>query len=1191
MFNYIGTLRHSSSINHSITCNFLNAPSKLNLILTKSNILEIYNITQTGLEPTPYLNIYGTIILLESIPSQTEPPKDNLFLLTEDLDYSIISSRNNQIINLIKGSIKEDIGKKQDQVLYAMNKDKSVMIISAYHNIFKIINLNVSNSITSEREKTIRYDYDELLYLVPFYPEQYSLSTGTNNKNSDTHVFTFGVIKTTIIDNDNTNRQDNFHMINEGNINTNTMTTNVISFETFQLNTLNNSIVTYQQHFKIGNFVNQTAQDNKNNALSNNIHFQYIDLTSNPTISLIISSSNGYIVIFFSNVVKYYKVINNKLTETDKFKTYTDRKFVNYCIVDEIQNKYCVCDEYGDLFLFAIQDNNKELILQFLGEISYSSCLTYLDANYLFVGSSKANSQLIKVLLTPKENDTKRPFIEIVEEYESLAPISDFTVINNSKEENSVEILTVSGTDKNCAIKNIRKGTSLIFDCEIPFQGLLSVYKIKYLPNSGGMLIDSNENDYQQYRTCLICSKINKSYAFDIEGTYTLTLNNNISFANNERALYACNIQNDNILIVTNVSLSIYNEYLELKTTHNFTEYRPLIIKYHRKNQCVYLYTNNRTLYCFDINLNKTSIILENIDITAFDISQYFIIYSLWNENNIYIYSIHTGCVNVFCNIDENTNDVLISSIQIIKKEGIKFVFVSLSNGKMMFFKLKQQFRLYKTHSFSGDDFIYKRKYNISSDNFEIFKNEGSGNSSSSFSNTSCLFISTTIPSFIYINKENPIISNFNIKYCKDIIKIKQNGIFAFIFNDHIAFGSLSNTQSQNVLTKKYNYQIHNLKQITLNIKKNIPFVLMTLEQEVHTHFILSDINMNEISRYTLDYEHELCTSIDIIHSNQNDVKLIILGTGISDNMNSEPEYGHLYLMEINSNTYKIRKVKEIETKGGVFKLAVSKQNTIFVSIGPTLYIYQLIENAKYYDIKLIRRCNEFSAINDLTFLNEYLCISDVYRSVALYNYDIEKEKLTEISRDYNPSWIMSAIQCNESMMYLSDIDGNIISLKSEFFPKSDEEKYKLERKALINLGERINKLYITKLQGKDLKDISIIDKDTDEVDVVYYGTLEGSLGVIIQIKKEIYELLYMLQKHILKKVFPNGGFEYNKWREYKDGFVYENMKGFVEGSVLAEFLNFDDEYRKEFLKEVNYPWQKNIGELINIIETLLKYH
>ena len=71
----------------------------------------------------------------------------------------------------------------------------------------------------------------------------------------------------------------------------------------------------------------------------------------------------------------------------------------------------------------------------------------------------------------------------------------------------------------------------------------------------------------------------------------------------------------------------------------------------------------------------------------------------------------------------------------------------------------------------------------------------------------------------------------------------------------------------------------------------------------------------------------------------------------------------------------------------------------------------------------------------------------------------------------------------------------------------------------------------------------------------------------------------------------PNGGFDYNKWRAYKDGFVSEESTGFVEGSILSEFLNFDDNYRKEFLKEINYPWKKNIGDIINIIEALLKYH
>ena len=58
-----------------------------------------------------------------------------------------------------------------------------------------------------------------------------------------------------------------------------------------------------------------------------------------------------------------------------------------------------------------------------------------------------------------------------------------------------------------------------------------------------------------------------------------------------------------------------------------------------------------------------------------------------------------------------------------------------------------------------------------------------------------------------------------------------------------------------------------------------------------------------------------------------------------------------------------------------------------------------------------------------------------------------------------------------------------------------------------------------------------------------------------------------------------------------KDGFVSEDSIGFVEGSILSEFLNFDDIYRKEFLKEINYPWKKSHAEIINIIETLLKYH
>jgi DNA damage-binding protein 1 len=157
---------------------------------------------------------------------------------------------------------------------------------------------------------------------------------------------------------------------------------------------------------------------------------------------------------------------------------------------------------------------------------------------------------------------------------------------------------------------------------------------------------------------------------------------------------------------------------------------------------------------------------------------------------------------------------------------------------------------------------------------------------------------------------------------------------------------------------------------------------------------------------------------------------------------------------------------------------------------------------------------------------------------------------------------------------------------------KSEEEKYKLERKAYFNFGERINKMISTKIKAKDLKEISIFEnKESDEVNIVYFGSLNGSIGVIIQLNKEIFEFLKKLEEIIISKTYNNGNFDYKKWRSFKDGFISYESNGFVEGNILEDFLNFDDDYRKKILKELNYPWQKNINDVINIIETLVKYH
>lgn len=183
---------------------------------------------------------------------------------------------------------------------------------------------------------------------------------------------------------------------------------------------------------------------------------QKIDLTENPTVSLMITHPDGLIILFFSNYALYYKYdLSKKELICDKNKkiSYPDRKFINYAIIDEKNYKYFITDEYGNLFLLAfidpfnIKEQNSQFILQILGEINYSTSLVYLDNNYIFNGSNKSSSQLIKI------ENKNNSLINIVKNYESLSPIKDFAIINDMEEESGIEILTISGIEKVVLLK------------------------------------------------------------------------------------------------------------------------------------------------------------------------------------------------------------------------------------------------------------------------------------------------------------------------------------------------------------------------------------------------------------------------------------------------------------------------------------------------------------------------------------------------------------------------------------------------------------------------------------------------------------------------------------------------------------------------------------------------------------------
>ncbi len=1102
------------------------------------------------------------------------------------------------INTLLTGSIKEDLGKKQEKIIYSLDADKNFLLISAYKNIYRLICLNSTKRLRDKyNDFIIRYQYESVLFLSDFNVSNIVINKD-DDKNKST-ILTFAMVKTDLIENSSNKENLNDNTENKDNNNT-SYKRHEISLETFQikveptsfniyyyekknellknnkniaLKVTSNRKANYKDNSSNPSNTNNNASNKNNNNSENknvsNTHdkmlehmnlIQKIDLTDNPTVSLMITHPDGLIILFFSNYALYYKYdLSKKELICDKNKKikYPDRKFINYAIIDEKNYKYFVTDEYGNLFLLAfiepfnIKEQNSQFILQILGEINYSTCLVYLDNNYIFNGSNKSNSQLIKI------ENKNNSLINVVKNYESLSPIKDFAIINDMEEESGIEILTISGIEKGCAIKKIKKGSPVVSFGELKIKNIRDVFKVNF----------NNKDQVSSF----IITTITKSFIIDYNyNKNEVSMNKKIDLKNDELVLHVENISNNLIVITTNLSIKIYNNDLKLITNRYIEEKNkniyPLIVKYNKKLKSLYVYSNDKSLKSFKIdnngNISEVSDILKDVFICSFDVCKYFIIYSLWDSNKLYIYSLNSKVTKTLEIPEEPLDYTKISSIQFFKNESIHYIFISLSNGKIIYFQLKKSIISFNdSYTFSEQDFIFKRKYNLNFEDIIIKKIKQK--------NKNSLFINSQNPTFIFFNKDTPVVLYFNIKNCKNLIEFEEN-IFLFVFNDKISFGSLSNIQSQNIYSKSFDRQLNCIKLISFGVSNNSNesnkskhYILTIEENKVGNIFknslVLSDLYLKEISRYTFEYQNEesnTFSEVSFFHGNFIDSKLIVIGTSIIENQSKEATKGHLYLIEINqNNNYSMKKIGETETRGGIHKL-ISCKNIIYTYIGNILYIYKLKQTIESsFEFQLIKKCSDFILINDLYVWDEriddieiktefsdsknnlgnkekekennniiidntniqYLIISDLNRSIGIYSYDIDGNKLSEICRDYSNTWVYSVSQLRNDLLYLTDIEGNIISLKKNNNPKKENDEIKLNRIAYYNYGERINSMKLTKIKNKDLFKLSPEynnddDDNCDEVKIVFFVTLEGSVGQIVQINKDIFNFSNLLK-------------------------------------------------------------------------------
>ena len=194
----------------------------------------------------------------------------------------------------------------------------------------------------------------------------------------------------------------------------------------------------------------------------------------------------GGIIIIGETTITYY--LNNNAFQS----VVIDKTVIcAWNTIDENGSRYLLGDTRGNLYvLILLIDNNQvvSIAIDYLGRTNMSQTINYLDNGIVFIGSAVGDSQLIK--LHSNKTINNESYLEILDNYNNIGPITDLTIINDEKTDQtlsssstSTRIVTCSGAYQNGSLNVIRNVIGITEQASIELQGLKDLFSIKLSEN------------------------------------------------------------------------------------------------------------------------------------------------------------------------------------------------------------------------------------------------------------------------------------------------------------------------------------------------------------------------------------------------------------------------------------------------------------------------------------------------------------------------------------------------------------------------------------------------------------------------------------------------------------------------------------------------------------------------------------
>eukprot|EP00879_Flechtneria_rotunda_P007343 GHRR01007704.1.p1 GENE.GHRR01007704.1~~GHRR01007704.1.p1 ORF type:complete len:982 (+),score=309.67 GHRR01007704.1:155-3100(+) len=300
----------------------------------------------------------------------------------------------------------------------------------------------------------------------------------------------------------------------------------------------------------------------------------------------------GGAIVVGENVLTYFNT--QQPTRSTQIKPNT--AIQSWCAVDADGSRYLLSDFAGGLHLLVLAhaDNRVAgLKVQTLGRTTSTSCMSYLDSGYVFLGSKGGDSQLIKLHAEPisspssaaapagaaaadggvtgsgsaavsdVNSDEGPNHVEVVDSWPSLAPIVDFIVMDLERQGQG-QMVACCGCFQDGSLRVVRNGIGIHEAAAMDLPGIKGIWSVR-------------RSWMDAYDSHLVLSFVGETRLLEISEDDVLDEATISGFDSDGQTLLAATTLHDQLLQVTSSSVrlvssttgQLLHEWSPANATHN----------------------------------------------------------------------------------------------------------------------------------------------------------------------------------------------------------------------------------------------------------------------------------------------------------------------------------------------------------------------------------------------------------------------------------------------------------------------------------------------------------------------------------------------------------------------------------------------------------------------------------------------